>query len=384
MKIVIDARMYGLENAGIGRYLINLLNELEKIDSKSKYIVLLRKKYCQRLKLNNNFKKIEADFRHYSFAEQIKLPGILSKYKSALFHFPHFNIPVNFKGRFVVTLHDMTMHKQGRGASKLNLPFYYLKRPVYKFIYKKAVNDSKKIIVPTRQIKNELIEYFNIDKKKVSVIYEGLSSIFAEIASSRQQEIVLKKYKLASLKYFIYVGNVYPHKNIKRAIEAIGFLNRKNVREYMLAIVSSRGVFTKRLQKIISELGAHKSVKLLGFVEDKELSILLRNSRAFVYPSLSEGFGLPGLEAMSAGTLVFASDIPVFREVYGKNAIYFNPFDFTAIAKAIEEAAEIKEKTRIEKIARAQHFIKRYSWSKMAKQTLKLYDESCIGLRSGK
>ena len=187
MKIVIDARMYGLENAGIGRYLINLLNELQKIDSKSKYIVLLRKKYYQRLKLNNNFKKIEADFRHYSFAEQIKLPGILSKHKSALIHFPHFNIPINFKGRFVVTLHDLTMHKQGRKASNLSLPFYYLKRPVYKFIYKKAVNDSEKIIVPTRQIKNELIEYFNIDKKKVRVIYEGLNSIFADIVSSRQQ-----------------------------------------------------------------------------------------------------------------------------------------------------------------------------------------------------
>jgi len=379
MKIVIDARMYGLENAGIGRYLINLLSELQEIDTRNTYIVLLRKKYFQRLRFAINFRKVKADFKHYSFAEQKYLPPILSKYKSALVHFPHFNIPVNFKGKFVVTLHDLTMHKQGREASNLSLPFYYIKRPVYKYIFKKAVHKSEGIIVPTRQIKNELMEYFNLDEKKVKVIYEGLDSIFSGKSSPQQQEIILKKYKLASSKYFIYVGNVYPHKNIERAIEAMEYFNNKNKRNYVLAIISGRGVFTKRLEKIIADLRAQSSVKLLGFVGDKELSILLRNSCAFVYPSLSEGFGLPGLEAMSAGTLILASDIAVFREVYADNAIYFNQFDFTTITKAMEEAARMPKKSRDRKISKSQKFIKRYSWNKMAKQTLKIYQEAIRG-----
>lgn len=379
MKVVIDARMYGLENAGIGRYLINLLSELQEIDTRNKYIVLLRKKYFQRLWFAKNFWKVKADFKHYSFAEQKYLPPILSKYKSALVHFPHFNIPVNFKGKFVVTLHDLTMHKQGREASNLSLPFYYIKRPVYKYIYKKAVHKSEGIIVPTRQTKNELMEYFNLDEKKVKVIYEGLNSIFSGKSSPKQQEIILKKYKLALSKYFIYVGNVYPHKNIERAIEAMEYFNNKNKRNYVLAIISGRGVFTKRLEKIIADLRAQSSVKLLGFVGDKELSILLRNSCAFVYPSLSEGFGLPGLEAMSAGTLILASDIAVFREVYADNAIYFNQFDFTTITKAMEEAARMPKKSRDRKISKSQKFIKRYSWTKMAKQTLKIYQEAIRG-----
>ena len=114
----------------------------------------------------------------------------------------------------------------------------------------------------------------------------------------------------------------------------------------------------------------------MGFVEDNELAVLLANSKAFICPSLSEGFGLPGLEAMSAGTVVLASDIPVFREVYQDNAIYFNPFDFTEIAKAMGEVAEMDQRKREKMIAKSQRFIERYSWAKMAKKTLKVYQEA--------
>ncbi|MFV1917713.1 MAG: glycosyltransferase family 4 protein [Patescibacteria group bacterium] len=374
MKILLDARLYGLENAGIGRYLVNLVGELAKIDKKNKYSILLRKDYFHSLKLPENWKKILADFRHYSFIEQIKLPTIISSEKPNLSHFPHFNVPLFFTGKFVVTIHDLTMHRQGRNATTLVLPIYYAKRLPYKFLFRKAVNSSVAIISPTGAVKKDIIDYYKVDKDKISVVYEGISAFSLNSKN-------LSKFKL-SRRYFIYVGNLYPHKNINRVIEAVMLLNRNSKIKTHLVIVSSRGVFTSRLKKTIKKMKAEKYVKFLGFVPDEELHVLLKKSVAFVYPSLSEGFGLQGLESLSAGTLVLASDISAFREIYKENAIYFNPFDFTSISEAMSDVVKIGGKKRSKMIEKGQKFVNRYSWSKMARQTLKIY-ESSARLRQG-
>src|SRR5258708_40324983 len=115
--------------------------------------------------------------------------------------------------------------------------------------------------------------------------------------------------KESKQKYFIYTGNAYPHKNLERAIRAAAKM------KITFYIVSSRNVFTKRLEKLIQRLKAKEYVKLLGYVEDSKLKELYKDSVGFIYPSLAEGFGLPGLEAMKAGTLVLSSSIPVFREI---------------------------------------------------------------------
>jgi glycosyltransferase involved in cell wall biosynthesis len=173
-----------------------------------------------------------------------------------------------------------------------------------------------------------------------------------------------------NLPYFIYTGNAYPHKNLEKAIRAC--VNLK-VNFY---IVTSRNVFSERLEKLIKKLNATNYVKLLGFVEDRELVVLYKNSVGFIFPSLSEGFGLPGLEAMKAETLVLCSDIPVFREIYGRQVFYFNPRNVQSIEKTISEVLSLKESERRKMIFDARAFIKRYSWEKMAKQTLEVYN-SC-------
>ncbi len=184
-------------------------------------------------------------------------------------------------------------------------------------------------------------------------------------------------------KYFFYTGNAYPHKNLGRLIEAMVLLNKGLEEEIHLKIASSRTVFVERLEKTIKKLGAEKYVELLGFVPDEKMTDLYKDSLGLVFPSLSEGFGLPGLEAMEAGTLVLASDIPVFKEVYDKAAIYFNPFDFSSIEKTMRNVISMSGDERREAIEFGQKFAKRYSWAKMAKQTLKLYEESGSSLRSG-
>jgi len=373
MKILIDARLYGLEHAGLGRYAVSLVDQVAKIDHENQYVLLLRKKYFEELNLPKNFKKILVDYRHYSVKEQFLLPKTISEEKPDLVHFPHFNVPVFFTGRFVVTIHDLLMHK-GKGKEATTLPsyLYLLKRAGYKAVFRKAALNSQKIIVPSQTVKEEVVKYYKVPEQKVVVTYEGVDGFWFGVEKSRT---VLKKYNLEESQYFIYTGNAYPHKNLKRAIEAVVELNREG-REVDLAIVSSRNIFTQRLEEIIRELNAQECVKLLGFVPDEELKTLYAHSLGFVYPSLSEGFGLPGLEAMASGTVSIVSLISVFKEVYKDAAIYFNPFDFTSIAAAMKLVIDFPESKRKELIHKGKELAKNYSWERMAKETLQVYNDA--------
>ncbi len=181
------------------------------------------------------------------------------------------------------------------------------------------------------------------------------------------KESILTNYGLKPQKYFLYVGNAYPHKNLARVIEA-AMMTRT-----ILAVSCARNVFTHRLQELAEKMGAKENVKLLGFVPDEDLEVLYKNSIGFVFASLMEGFGIPGLEAMINGTLLLCSDIPVFKEVYKDNAIYFNPFDFSDIADKLKTAIDMPENKRKEIAKKAKEFVKRYSWQKMAEETVKLY-----------
>jgi glycosyltransferase involved in cell wall biosynthesis len=271
------------------------------------------------------------------------------------------------------------MHKS-KGKKATTLPFYkyFIKRFGYKLAFNRAIRKSKKIIVPSKYVKEQLINYYKVKKDKIKVCYEGMSA-FNQLSkftfSSRE---VLKKYKLEK-PYFIYVGNAYPHKNLGRAIEAIRVVNEMSSTKIGLAIVSSRDIFTKRLKKQIKNHNANKYVVLTGFVPDEQLDVLLKNSAGFVYPSFSEGFGLQGLESMASGTLVLASEIPAFKEIYKDNVIYFNPYDFSSIVKALQSVLSMKEKEREKIITKNKQYIKRYSWKNMAEETQNMYKSALKG-----
>lgn len=373
MKILIDARLYGIENSGLGRYLIGLIDGLQNYDNKNNYVVLLRKKYFDSLFLNDNFKKVLLDIRHYSLAEQIFLPYIISKERPDLVHFPHFNIPFFYFGKFVVTIHDLLMHKQ-KGKESTTLPFvkYFLKRLFYKVVFSAAVSRSEKIIVPSNYVKSEMLKFYKINTKKIHVVYEGISELKNEERLIENE--VLSKYRLTKNEYLFYVGNAYPHKNLLRLIQAVKIVNIK--KRVLLAIATSRSIFSKRLLKYIKKEGLENLIKVIELPSDSELGILYKNSLAHIFPSLSEGFGLPGLEAMQNGTVCLASDIPIFKEIYQNNALYFNPLEVSDIVKVITFYLNLSDKEKKDLKRKSNNFVKRYSWDKMTGEIIKIY-ESC-------
>ena len=395
MKIVIDARMYGLEHAGIGRYISNLVREISNYSrdagsrsagqfpiSNFQFIILVRKKKFAEIKkeVGQGFKLVITDYPHYSLQEQIFLPLKLLKIKPDLVHFPHFNVPIFWWGKQVVTIHDLIKHEsKGPQTTTRWRPLYWFKYLNYRFLVWLVVKRAIKVIVPSHYWKKELVHRFKLKPEKIVVTYEGADSKF-QISNDKFQMTnrILKQDKITK-PFIIYTGSLYPHKNVERLVEAVKLINQFPIPNYQfpitLIIVCSRNVFYQRFKKKVKEMEAEKLVNLVGFVPDEELVSLYQEAEAFVFPSLLEGFGLPGLEAMAVGLPVISSHASCLPEIYGDAAEYFNPYDVDDMAEKIKR---VIGDTRRRETLREKGFkqVEKYSWQKMVTQTIMVYREA--------
>lgn len=368
-KIGIDVRLWGVKHAGIGRYTEELIKNLQEVDKRNEYILFCRRSDINEIPSREGWRKVTADIPHYTLREQVFLPGIFKKEKLDLLHVPHFNVPFLYDGKFIATIHDVLWHEvRGVGVTTLPAPLYLIKHLGYRLVINGAIRRAAKIITPTNTIKKNLTERFGIPAEKIVVTYEGIPARFH--ISIYESKKILEKYKIRK-PYLLYVGSLYPHKNVEFVVRALKLVKD----DVNLVIVSSRNVFAERFMRFVRKEGVEELVKFLGYVPDEELAVLYKNSEAFVFPTLSEGFGLPGLEAMTAGTPVLCSDILVLREVYGDAALYFNPRDANDIANKIKLILADK-KLRAELIFKGAKQVKKYSWRKMAEGTLQVYNEA--------
>jgi glycosyltransferase involved in cell wall biosynthesis len=320
----------------------------------------------------SNWKKVLADFNHFTFTEQFVLPYLIYRELPDVVHFPFFNVPIFYFGKFIVTIHDLTMHKfKGGEATTRGFIRNFIWRIGYKIAYYKAVYGSAKIITPSKTVKNELARYYQVIGGKIVAIYEGVDENIKLTTG-----VDPKKRFGISHPYFIYSGSAYPHKNITCAIEAISRLNLELHSKVMFVMTSSRSIFFQRIANWVKANNCEKYVKQVGFVTDKELALLYKHAIGFIYPTLSEGFGLPVLEAMSVGTLGLASNIEVLGEIYGDKVLYFDPLDAGSIKETMLQALRLTSSEREEMISSGRKFVKRYSWIKMAKATLMVYTDT--------
>lgn len=379
MKIVIDARLY--QESGVGRYIRNLIGYLQTLDKKNEYhILLLANKYDRLVYHTKNFHKVLANFKWYGVYEQIKLPKILNKVKPNLVHFPHFNVPLLYKGKFVVTVHDLIhQHFQMRRSTTLNPIIYKFKQFGYKQIFKNAIKNSEKILVPSNYVKNLLVKEWGVNPEKLVVTYEAVDDKILKIMQSAKFKVqsVLEKFSIKK-PYIFYVGNAHPHKNVEGLIKAFmkikidSRLRGNDDRKLQLVLSGYDHYFWQRIKKEYQ----HKDIIYTGFVSDEELVALYKNARAFVQPSFEEGFGIPLLEAMACDCPVISSNGGALPEIGGDAAIYFNPQDLGDMGDKVNQVLK-NENLRKELIKKGQKRVKLFSWKKLAEQTLEVYEE-CV------
>jgi len=389
MRIGIDARF--LFVAGPGRYEKNLIEQLEKLDKNNEYFIFLRKENFEKYQpQNRNFQKVLADYPWYSFKEQLFLPLKILRIKVDLMHFPHFNIPLFYFGPYVLTIHDLIMHEfSTERASTRSKPYYRFKRIVYKIVVKWAIRQAKMILVPSKVTKFDLMKRLNVSDKKVVVTYEGVdrkfnvqprsrtSSLRGKSSKCKVEEDVLGKYGIRR-PYLLYLGSMYPHKNVERLLQAFKILKETYNFSGQLVLVGKRDFFSKRVYGETEALDLKRDVVFPGlmrddgYVSDDEVVVLLKESSVFVFPSLKEGFGLPPLEAMSLGVPVVASNISSIPEICQDAAHYFDPKDPEDMALKINELFA-DNTLRDDLISKGEKQASRYSWRTTAEQTLSVY-----------
>jgi glycosyltransferase involved in cell wall biosynthesis len=358
-RIVIDGRILG---SSTGRYVEFLLQHLQQLDHDNQYFVLLRKSaYKTWQPTAKNFQPVLADYPMYSRSGQFAIARHITTLKPDLVHFTFQFVPIGYHGPYIITIHDLTQLRFkniGTGSRLL----YGVKHRALAQAIRWAAKRAQHILVPTEYVKQDINKTFGIPLSRISVTVEA--------AEPPKRQLKTPVSSLQNKDFILYVGTAHAHKNLDRLVDAFRLLqtNREGLH---LALAGKHDVIYKRFMARTAKKQI-PNIHMLGFVSEAELQWLYASALAYVFPSLSEGFGLPPLEAMGHGLPVVASNTTCIPEVCGSAAHYFNPEDPQSIAKAVTEVLT-KTELRDRLIHSGYAQLRKFSWERMAKQTLDVY-----------
>ncbi len=357
--IVIDARMIDTSS---GTYLKGLLKYLSTLDSPYRYTVLVPTSYLSRLQLPLNFTLEPSDYALGSIGEQTGLLRQLQRLKPDLVHFGFVQQPILYRGRAVTTMHDLTAIRFDNPTK--NRLMFKAKQAVYKRVNLIAARKSAAVITPTEYVRQDVAHFAGIDEGKITVTYEAADPI----ADAPEPVEALQ-----GKQFIMYVGRPQPHKNLERLIEAFNILKQSHP-GLVLAFAGKKDALYEQIANRAERAGV-RDIVFTGFVSDGQLRWMYENTAAYCFPSLSEGFGLPGLEAMVHGAPVASSNATCLPEVYKDGAHYFDPLNVQDMADKITEILD-NEKLKTELITKGKKVASLYSWRHCAEQTLEVYSKA--------
>src|SRR5215210_7638340 len=366
MRIAIDARK--LRDYGIGTYVRNLLRNLARIDRSTEYVLFTRPADVELgSELGDNFRTVVERAGAYSVREQVSIPMDLRREGIDLFHAPHYVLPPLTPCKSVVTIHD---------CIHLRFPQYLPNRFAYAYARSSlwiATHRARRVLTVSEASKRDILEYFHVPESKIDVIYNAMDDRLGEAPTPEEMRNVRERYQLND-PFVLYAGNIKPHKNLERLIEAFHALRKGGVEHVKLLIIGDEISKYATLRRAVHRYKLHKHVRFFGFVPDRTLAVLYRLARVFVFPSLYEGFGLPPLEAMASGTPVVTSNVSSLPEVVGDAAMLVDPYHAETIADGIStvlRSTHLREEMRRRGLER----VKNYSWARSVKRTHEIYRE---------
>jgi glycosyltransferase involved in cell wall biosynthesis len=351
MRIAVDGRM--INASGIGKVIENVLKRMVLLQSSWQFFVLGRREELEQFDFMHmkNVDIIQCCSKIYSLREQIeffhKIPAAMDWFWS-----PHYNIPLFYRGRMLVTIHDVFHLAHAEFVNGLH------KRLYAKLMFAAVVQKADKIVCVSEFTARELQKYTKVDKEKLKVIYNGVDEKWFHVV--RGERLHVKP-------YFIFVGNIKPHKNLQRLLDAFYIVQGK-IKQDLILVGKKDGFITgiEKLDDSIARLGDR--VHFTGYVSDEVLHQYVRQADAMIFPSLYEGFGLPPLEAMACGIPVMVSNVAALPEICGEQALYCDPYNVSDLA---DKMLQITYENKIEH--NFYEYAKKYSWDITVEKMIKLF-----------
>ena len=359
-RITIDMRMLGA--SGIGTYLRNLIPRVTSMGLDITYYLLGDTEGLDRMEgLNGeHIHCIDCQTSIYSVSEQLSLVRKIPR--CDVYFSPHYNVPLLYRGKLVTTIHDI-FHLADENNRKTRMRTVYARA-----MLSAALRKSKIVMTDSQFTLNEMRKYKLPGLDKVRVIHLGFGLENTGCHSSQ---------KPPGNGHLLYVGNVKPHKNLRRLIDAYKLLHDENRVNIPLKIVGEAERFITGMPELKEEIANSpwsRWIEFTGWIDDRMLKDCYRQATALVQPSLYEGFGLPPLEAMACGCPCVVSNAASLPEVCGDAALYCNPYDVNDIADKIYKVIN-DANLRLQLIERGYERVKLFSWEKTARAFLNVIDE---------
>ena len=343
-KFIINGKIFTKKYiSGVQRYTLEIMKELDKIIQKDE-IEICTPKSAKNIPNYKNFKIVKYSNLKEIPWEQIAFPYYLAKNKGVSINLGNVSPWIN---PGIVCIHDVNCIKNPKNFQKRMVIWY-------RFLFKRAMKKGRKIITVSNFSKREMLDCYNVNPQKIAVINNSWEH-FSKVNEDRK---IFDKYpQLKEKEFFFSIGTLTKHKNLKWVLKVA-----KNNPQYLFAI--SGFVNIKKFKEEL-DLETPPNVIYLGYLSDEEVKAIYQKTKALLFPSLYEGFGLPPIEALSVGAKVVVADIEVMHETFEDTVIYINPYDYNI------KLDEILSR----KISKPDKILKKYNWRKSAENLLKLLKE---------
>lgn len=372
MYVGIDSRHILGQKDGVGYYTYHLIENLIKLNTDDKFLLLLPQRFPYKDWLNRSFQESLIKFPRSNklfrfFWSQALLPLESKIRRIDLLHTLADISPFAFGGKKLLTVQDISFLILPQTIPRSQY-FYSLRFLPY------AARKADRIITPSQCTKQDLLERLSLPEEKIRVIHHAVDSLFRPLEKKTSLKKIKEKYGIER-RFLFCLSSLVRRKNLERLIRAHHHLREQGKIDHILIISGRKGWgFFKEIFKVVDELKAKKEVIFTGYLTEEDRILFYNGADLFIYPTLYEGFGLPILEAMGCGTPVITSNTSALPEIAGDAALFIDPYRVDDIASRIQQLLEdtgLYDELRNKGLER----VKAFSWEKTARQTLEVYQE---------
>jgi len=363
MRVGIDARLVYYSQAGIGQYIIHLVNGLAQVDSENEYVLLQSRKDDTTILEQPNFRRISLWTPSHHRLERYSLNVELVRLGLDVLHSPDFIPPHKPSCKSVITVHDLAF---------LLYPHFLTKESArYYGHIDQAVRWTDHIIAVSESTKRDTIQHLGAPEDKITVVYEAANPIFRPLDRVQAREQVRNRHGVDG-PFILFVSTIEPRKNVPTLVRALWQLLECYKEDVHLVLAGGRGWLFEDAFAVVEELKLDDRVHFVGRVSSEDLLHLYNAAELLAHPAFYEGFGLPPLEAMACGLPVIVSNVASLPEVVGDAGLLFDPHDVDELTVGLWRVLN-DDQLRREMRDKGLRQAGRFSWERAARETQAIY-----------